>query len=499
MTYREAAEKIEELFGYDCSKSMVRRGATHHDIPDPVRDGPFADVLTDDDAEPAQPPTFVLDRSEDTPVHPFDTDLFSPSADDGRWPPVEREETPITPRLQSDPETDSDAARPDTPDSDSGGGTGVLKPPSGADCVPSAYRVSVEDRDKSLVAPPWAARSDDVPDVYKACGCQQCDERHFLDGDGGPIDCPDPVPVTVAGARRIYRVTEGSLWADDVDGNDVSRGRQKYARLMKADSAALCHDGDRSEYRRGGTTHDGVATVLVSCRVSCTDDEGRLITPYTLVQDTKDAWAEARDEIPEDGLLAYYWTIAGTEYWATPHVHLYLWYWDPEEDLAVEDFRPIVETFCDHSAYAEWTAHVEGGDDDAPLVNGRAVRLEHEPLLVDPEALGSRVSGEDDSGTFAPFADVLDDSGDTNGDSDGDAPNRLTEGNDAQSRGAVYVGSQLPHLALLGVEYDSEAEIAAFCDVASDGRHVAHGGGMFYEFADALDAISEYESHPNVE
>jgi hypothetical protein len=237
---------------------------------------------------------------------------------------------------------------------------------------------------------------------------------------------------------------------------------------MKADSAVLRTDGRTpNEFRRGKREYSDVTTVLVSLRVSPTDDENRLVTPYTLVQSTKDAWAEARDKLPKDDAFAYYWTFAGTDEWASIHVHCYCWFGDPEDEVSVGQFRPVVRRFCEVSEYAPWSAHFESAERDAPIRGGQSVRVEHDPLLVDPEVLEEKVAGD-----YAP-------------------PERLVDGSDEQSRGAIYVGSQFPHLALLGGESDADTEIAAFCHVASDGRKVSYGGGNFYAYADALDALTE--------
>lgn len=487
LSLSEAASEIEETFGYNCSKSMISRAKDRHDIRDPVTDGPFADILEGgSETEPAQPPSFFLDRSEDSPTHPFDTDAHaSNSSGEGGWWSERNAEPSTTPRSVSPSESDSAALWPELAGSGSEGGTGVFK--GRVDSAPSEWRVSRSDREASLVAPPWAVYSEDFPDAYKACGCGGCERRHFLDYDGeegdegGPIDCPSPVPVTVAGARRIYQTTEGTRWAGDMEGSAVQRALQKYARLMKADSAVLRTDGEvPDEYLRGKTSYGDVTTVLLSLRASPTDDEERLVTPYALVQDAKDAWAEARDKLPTEDAFAYYWTFSGTDEWASIHLHCYLWFGDPEDDVSRDMFRPVVGRFCEVSGFAPWAAHFDGDDETEPLKEG-TVRVEHDPLLVDSERLRSRSSG-------GVFADVLGD--------DGGAPDRLTEGEDVQSRGAVYVGSQLPHLALLGAESDADAEIAAFCRVADDGRKVSFGDGNFYAYAEALDALSEFEEPP---
>jgi hypothetical protein len=100
------------------------------------------------------------------------------------------------------------------------------------------------------------------------------------------------------------------------------------------------------------------------------------------------------------------------------------------------------------------------------------VRIEHDPLLVDPKRLGKRT----DTTVTDAFSDIL-----TGGQA------RLNDGRYVQSRGAVYVGTQLPKLALKGAESDADVETAAFLDVANSGDNTAFGGGAFYEYSDVLD------------
>lgn len=354
----------------------------------------------------------------------------------------------------------------------------------------------------SLVAPPWATRQGHLAAKYHACGCWNCESRHYLDGDDGAVDCPMAVPVTVGGARRIYQHTEGTAHAEGVTGSDVQRGRKQYAQLMKADSGAfrargpniLCDDSDG--FVGYGNNHEAITTVLVSLRVAPTDAHNRLITPYRLVQDVRDAWDEASDEIPKtagNGYLSYFWTIAGTDHWATPHIHWYGWFYDPDDTITRDQFAPMVRQFVDASAFAPLYPHFDDVTeaeereqdmaaavdiDDTATIEDGAVRIEHTPLLADPDRLQIRLADG--------FAGV---------ERGRVAPRRVDEGHDVQSRGAIYVGTQLPKLALLGTENPAETEAAAFLDAVADGRHASHGGGFFYDLCDVADVFAEEEGH----
>jgi len=327
----------------------------------------------------------------------------------------------------------------------------------------------------------------DLPAKYHCCGCGECSESHFLDGMNGTVECPTPLPVTVAGARRIYRKTEGTRVAKDVAGNDVSLAKQQYAKLTKADSAALSQNGtvdDLGKYKRGKTSYEDITTVLVSLRVRNTDADDRLVTPYRLIQDVKDAWGEARSQLPTgsvNGLpndaynIAYYWTLAGTKDWASPHVHCYLWYGDPDDTINRELFKPSVQQFVEAATFPA-DCHLT---DDGELVDG-CVTVEHEPPLCDAERLSTRIDG------ITAFTDLQRDP-DTTG------PKRITDGCDEQSQGCIYVGAQLPRFALAGSEPPADVEFSSFLDATADGRQNARGSDSFYELADTLPKLSEHE------
>ena len=239
LSLSETAEVIESVFEYSVSKSMVHRAKGKYEIRDPIT--AFDDVINESGSEHGQPAPFLLDRSSEIPVHPLDCDCYCISSTDEGGDTTERNDSSsITPQSVPTVESDSIATKPETPDSDLSSGTGVYK--GGA-----AWRVGVSNRECSLVCPPTDSGINKLSKRYHACNCGDCEERHFLDGNNGTIDCSNPLPVTIAGARRIYQKSEGSLVADSVDGNDAQRGLQKYAKLMKADSGALSRNGTKPD------------------------------------------------------------------------------------------------------------------------------------------------------------------------------------------------------------------------------------------------------------
>jgi hypothetical protein len=51
----------------------------------------------------------------------------------------------------------------------------------------------------------------------------------------------------------------------------------------------------------------------------------------------------------------------------------------------------------------------------------------------------------------------------------------------------------LPKLALHGAETDAAVEMAAFCDVAADGRHTFGGASSLSRLVDSLDLLRRKE------
>ena len=471
----EAAEVIQSAFEYDVSRQQVQYGMDKHGISKPA----FHDVIRNEDTtetEEGQPPRFLLERSDESPTHPLDTDCFDRTTVEGGGDNEFCDETLLTAHYRSPSQQDSTVQATQTPDSPSDDFAGVLK-----GCP---WRVSVDNREHSLIAPPH--RADELKAKYQVCGCNWCPERTFLDGTNGAVQCDDPLPTTIAGAREIYRKTEGCRVVNDVVGNDVQRGKEQYGQVMRADSAALSVNGKKlnsTKFRRPKGDYDDITTVLLSLRLTNTDSQNRLITPHRQIADCMDSWAEARSRLPTDansGLpsdtehIAYHWLHTGTDDWGSVHVHCYLWYADPQDTITRELFKPAVSEFVERASFPA-DCHLT---DDGELVDG-CVRVENDPLLADPERMDSRIGD-------GAFDDVISDPNTT-------GPKRITDGSDEQSAGAIYQSTQLPKLALSGTEPDSAVEFASFIDAMDDDRNAVHGGGDFYLLARSLEALTELD------
>jgi hypothetical protein len=66
----------------------------------------------------------------------------------------------------------------------------------------------------------------------------------------------------------------------------------------------------------------------------------------------------------------YAWIVSPTQTAATPHLHVYLWVHDPDDELTVEHCRPAVEAFCRNTPNAYLKDHpIETGASDAVVIS----------------------------------------------------------------------------------------------------------------------------------
>jgi len=276
-----------------------------------------------------------------------------------------------------------------------------------------------------------------LPRPLTACGCGDCFE--FVDAlaEGGPpvypVDvCKNPEPVTIGEAgERYYAYAVAALDREWTDWLTQARGR--YAQTMEADRQCREQFGD------------GLTTVLVSLRLSPItnggDGQNRQWVPPLLLDDSLHVgWEKFRRKatyrLNRDGFnYEYVRVVAGTDdpnppegrVGATPHLHALFYVEDPEDEINRSGY---FQTACEDFENAALT------DTDAAKANG-SVEINHGPQPVDylPEKA----------------ADIL----------------HETETGDATSmpgntKAAVYLGKQLPHLDALG-DYqtdvsDTEAE-----------------------------------------
>jgi hypothetical protein len=217
------------------------------------------------------------------------------------------------------------------------------------------------------------------------------DKGRYLSVDGEPMTHFDAV-----GSYIEQRHSEGTT----AQRYGWKKGRQYYARRQYARGMAL----DRQLLSQ----YDDPTTALLSLRIS-PPDAGRL----NMLEAVGDGADVAIDQLryrlqyaPDASFEADEWeylaVFAGTKLQATPHFHLYLW---TDGDLGRDQLDPVVQTFVNECEFAPDDGTGNGLDDGAVRVRGDG---DDTVPLVDDD-------GHDYVGT--------------------------------NSQGAVYVLTQLPHLA----------------------------------------------------
>jgi hypothetical protein len=299
---------------------------------------------------------------------------------------------------------------------------------------------------------------DKLPKPLVECGCGQCPERYDpladdVDGAFGDVldrtvyaadECDKPRPVTVERAATITRAYEIASHESHERSARIDSVRAQHGRLMDAERQLL--DGWNAD-------DGGVTTVLLSLRVSpietvgCGEDgedtteESRdyygltsqnsmdqsqndavsqnemapetestaelddetarvWVPPTTLRERLADGWRKVRRRLDYhlgDYDWGYCWVIGTTDSAATPHLHIYLWIKDPDDEITLGHVEPAVEAFVDHAPGARPEDHrVTPGESDAAVV-------EHDPpILHVDEDTALYISGESDLRSYQP-------------------------------------------------------------------------------------------------
>lgn len=242
-----------------------------------------------------------------------------------------------------------------------------------------------------------------IPKPLVECGCSECPDRFDPlgdDSDEQAIDhCPEPQPVTVGRAARIYYAYQSS----HIDGSNTSpldRVEKQYALAMEAEREIFDEwDGEvttallslrippiesiESDKQGGGDESNGDNNGLSlqhTQPVAPSGDSNRRqwVPPTQLVNRLKDAWNGVRRALNRcfsDYDSRYLWVVAPTESAATPHKHIYVWVRDPDDETTVDHFRPVVQKFVEDTPTARAEHHPIGeGESDA-------VVIQHEPEM----------------------------------------------------------------------------------------------------------------------
>lgn len=249
-------------------------------------------------------------------------------------------------------------------------------------------------RRNTRIAPP-TYEVESLPKSFLECGCGRCHAWFDPLSDGRVTEyaadhCPSPRPMSVKRAREVYARYIGSRFKNG-EPSKVNDSLKQYWTILEADR----------QYQE----EFDLTTVMVSLRLSPLDDDDQWIHPLTLVEmlytpreSVMNAFRYHLDEFE----WKYVAVTAGTEYCATPHIHFYFWIDDPYNEVERSRFQPAVEKHIEKCPNAYKEHHLS--DDETG-----AISIEHSPPIC---------------------TDVSEEHG---------IP---------PTRGAVYVASQLPHLAL---------------------------------------------------
>jgi len=285
---------------------------------------------------------------------------------------------------------------------------------------------------------------DALPKPLTECGCGECTdavdplEQSFQQSPDGELDmtvldaltwakgaCEEPRPLTVERAGEVFRRYARANLADPNRTSRPEDAQSRYATIMAMDRHC------RREYG------NGLTTAMCSFRISPVTrlgSERKWITPLQLADVVNLSRQQVVPKVRRGVRRVcddahYVWLLTGTEKYATPHYHVYLWADDPQDNLRSLDFSNAVDAHTD-GYQASTDNHEIDPDGDEGVVT-----IHHDPETVDTE-----------SGTTAEYDD-----GDT---LDLSVVRRLERAANGEpyreaTKGALYVATQLPYLAAL--------------------------------------------------
>lgn len=246
----------------------------------------------------------------------------------------------------------------------------------------------------------------ELPKPLVECGCGECvddadplaDETAvFRDVSMARDVCPSPRPMIVKRAAEAYYVYQKASYESETRTSCLGELRQQYWYAMESERNLLEQwDGETTtvllslrlspiehvEATDGEAGVDGDGAYYGPCVESSTSSESstpsnsqphrRWVPPLQLDERLRDPWRTVKDRLYYQ-LNAfdweYCWGVSPTEGAATPHMHVYLWVRDPDDEVTVDHVRPAVEAFAENAVGADPSKHpVEAGESDAAVV-----------------------------------------------------------------------------------------------------------------------------------
>lgn len=139
-------------------------------------------------------------------------------------------------------------------------------------------------------------------------------------------------------ARRAYKRHRIGEFHSPVHTTLQKRSRQDYRRLLESD-------------RQLQEKYENLTTALLSLRVP-PQRNGVYVPPLVTLDALMDAWGHVRRALSyrlRDYEFEFARVVAGTDWFATPHIHVYVWI-DGKPDF--EELEPIVEKFVEKCTLA---------------------------------------------------------------------------------------------------------------------------------------------------
>lgn len=296
---------------------------------------------------------------------------------------------------------------------------------------------------------------DELPRPLVACGCGSCsaalnplNEDTIEVGNTDQVayyadTCEDPRPVTVETARKVYAKFKTARFAnEDTPCATVTNTRSHYRTILDAD-------------RRRRRQYDALTTVLLSLRLSPTDDAGEWLSPVSLDVALTESWSGGtgrgvRGKIQYEigtklGLdYDYVAVTAGTRDSATPHLHVLLWIDDPDREVTPDVVDTIVQKHRNHPQVLSDSHAVVADTADAGTI-------QRDPQTVAPDG---RL---DTNGGFRALAKVASQKRAAEREGRLNAILRATEEYPGASKAAYYVAAQLPHWCIVNRAHTGHA------------------------------------------
>lgn len=218
--------------------------------------------------------------------------------------------------------------------------------------------------------------------------------------------------VSVEEAGKIYLKIQRSNWKDGTLSSKYERHKyETYPQILEAD-------------RHFREKYDGLTTVMLSRRLSPTDDTGSWLTPWECNEMLHGGGVHRSIRNALNYHLDYFefeWiaVTAPTRSAGTPHEHIYLWIDDPDDEITIGHIEPTLDKHLKYCANAKKKHHQYQTDG-----TGGALTVRHTPGIVDsvPDEFFNIA---ENSPTYDKVGKVL-----------------------HNTQGAQYLASQLAHLPL---------------------------------------------------